>query len=126
MKRPSLLLLLLMAGALSACTWIPAMPWQQPAAGTSGPAMRRPAPPPTASDGTPIARHEGTEIQKVEFRPGVSSASVERLAKAAGCEGGLGAGLVSEPGPVEIYRMACSDGRAFKARCELRQCKPMK
>jgi hypothetical protein len=126
MQRPSLLLLLPMAAALSACAWIPTMPWPRPAAATPAAAMRRPAPPPTASDGTPIVRHEGTEIQKVEFRPGVSSASVERLAKAAGCEGGLGAGLVSEPGPVEIYRMACGDGRAFKARCELRQCKPMK
>lgn len=123
MKR---LALLLMAGTLSACAWMPAMPWQEQAAESRAPLARKAAAPAMASDGTPIVRHEGTEIQKVEFRPGVSSATVERLAKAAGCEGGPGAGLVSEPGPVEVYRMACSNGRTFLARCELRQCKPMK
>jgi hypothetical protein len=25
-----------------------------------------------------------------------------------------------------VYRMACEDGRVFLARCELRQCKPMR
>ncbi len=78
------------------------------------------------SDGRPVARHAGTAIEKVGFRPGVSSATVERLAKGAGCTGGVGAGLVSEPGPVEVYRMTCDDGRVYLARCELRQCKPMK
>jgi hypothetical protein len=45
------------------------------------------------------------------------------MAKQSGCTGGPGAGLVSEPGPVEMYRMACGDGRVFLARCELRQCR---
>ncbi|UGQ45161.1 hypothetical protein [Massilia endophytica] len=115
------LALLAMAVALSACAW---RPWPQ-AAAEAPPVARRPAPPPTAADGTPLAQHEGTDIQKVEFKPGVSSATVERLAKQAGCEGGLGAGLMTAPGPVEVYRMACSDGRVFLARCELRQCRPM-
>jgi hypothetical protein len=66
------------------------------------------------------------EVQKMELRAGVSSATVERLAKAAGCNGTLGAGLVTERGPIEIYRMQCENGKPFMARCELRQCKPMR
>lgn len=68
---------------------------------------------------------DGVPVQKVAFRPGVSSATVERLAFAQECRGGQGAGLVTEPGPVEIYRMACSNGKVFMARCELRQCAAM-
>ena len=68
---------------------------------------------------------DGVPVEKVEFRPGVSSATVERLANAEECRGGRGAGLVTERGPVEIYRMSCSNGKVFMARCELRQCKPM-
>ncbi|AVR98079.1 hypothetical protein [Pseudoduganella armeniaca] len=69
--------------------------------------------------------HDGTPIETVPFRSGVSSATVERLARQAGCTGKQGAGLVSEPGPVEVYRLRCDDGRTFLARCELRQCVPM-
>jgi hypothetical protein len=65
-------------------------------------------------------------IRKVEFRPGVSSATVERLGKQAGCSGGAGAGLITEKGPVEVYRMQCENGTSFLAKCELRQCKPMR
>ncbi|HEY8606272.1 MAG TPA: hypothetical protein VIM12_04055 [Noviherbaspirillum sp.] len=65
-------------------------------------------------------------IEKVAFRAGASSATVEKLAKGAGCSGGQGAGLVTEKGPVEVYRMHCDDGRVFLARCELRQCRPMR
>ena len=68
---------------------------------------------------------EGVEIERVPFRTGVSSATVERLAKSASCSGGMGAGLITAPGPVEVYRMACDNGKVFLARCELRQCKPM-
>ena len=68
---------------------------------------------------------DGVPVEKVEFRPGISSATVERLANAEECRGGRGAGLVTERGPVEIYRMSCSNGKVFMARCELRQCKPM-
>lgn len=64
-------------------------------------------------------------LQKVAFRPGVSSTSVERLAKRANCTGGTGAGLITEKGPVEVYRMQCENGRIFMAQCELRQCRPM-
>ena len=88
-------------------------------------AARKPAPRTTAADGTPLARMDGVEIEKVAFRAGVSSATVEVMAKQRGCKGGWGAGLVSEPGPVEIYRMTCESGKVFMARCELKQCKAM-
>jgi hypothetical protein len=65
------------------------------------------------------------EVEKVAFRSGVSSASVERLAKQHDCTGSAGAGLLTVKGPVEVYRMQCDNGRVFMARCELRQCRPM-
>ena len=65
-------------------------------------------------------------VQKVPFRTGVSSVSVERLAKRSGCIGSAGAGLVTEEGPVEVYRMQCDNGATFLAQCELRQCRPMR
>jgi hypothetical protein len=77
-------------------------------------------------DGQPIQMVDGVPIERVEFRSGVSSATVERLAKEANCTGGIGAGLVSEPGPVEMYRMVCGNGQVFLARCEMRQCAPVK
>ena len=67
----------------------------------------------------------GTPIERVPFRIGVSSATVEKMAKAQGCTGGQGAGLMTEAGPVEVYRMRCEDGKVFQARCELRQCVKM-
>ena len=64
-------------------------------------------------------------VETIPFRTGVSSATVEKMAKQQGCTGGLGAGLITQPGPVEVYRMRCEDGKVFMARCELRQCKQM-
>jgi hypothetical protein len=55
----------------------------------------------------------------------VSSVTVEKLGKQQQCTSNQGAGLVTEPGPIEVYRMVCSSGRVFMARCELRQCKAM-
>jgi len=52
-------------------------------------------------------------------------ATVEKMAKQQGCTGGQGAALITQPGPVEVYRMRCEDGRVFMARCELRQCRQM-
>lgn len=80
-------------------------------------AVPAPAPGLRAADGAPI--------EKVPFHTGVSSATVERMARDQACVGGLGAGLVTPPGPVEVYRMQCDDGKIFMARCELRQCKRM-
>lgn len=65
-------------------------------------------------------------VQKVEFKSGVSSATVERLARQFGCTGSTGAGLVTDKGPVEVYRMQCDNGSNFLARCELRQCRPLR
>ncbi|MEC4722157.1 hypothetical protein RY831_23605 [Noviherbaspirillum sp. CPCC 100848] len=65
-------------------------------------------------------------VEKVEFKSGISSATVERLAREHGCVGSGGAGLMTEKGPVEVYRMQCENGKAFLARCELRQCRPMR
>ncbi len=67
----------------------------------------------------------GTPIERIPFRPGVSSVTVERLGKQQNCQSNEGAGLVTEPGPIEVYRMVCSNGKVFMARCELRQCKAM-
>jgi len=67
----------------------------------------------------------GAPIEKIPFRIGVSSATVERMARQQGCVGGNGAGLITEPGPAEVYRMQCENGKIFMARCELRQCKQM-
>lgn len=65
-------------------------------------------------------------IETVEFQAGVSSITVERLAKKYGCEGGAGAGRIAGKGPLEMYRMSCDNGRAFLAKCELRQCQPLR
>jgi hypothetical protein len=67
----------------------------------------------------------GAPIERIPFVPGVSSATVERLAMVQACTGGVGAGLVTPPGPLEVYRMYCENGKTFMARCELRQCKAM-
>ena len=125
MKRLSVLLLSA-AVLLSACSWLPSRQRDEQARADAALAeARKPAPRTTAADGTAIVTSDGVEIEKVEFRPGVSSATVENLAKQADCHGGLGAGLLSLPGPVEIYRMACDGGKVFVAKCELRQCRAM-
>jgi len=113
MKR--LFLLLLAAGVLSACA-------------TKKQVAQAPVKRKSVLEAEAEAKRamvDGVPVEKVEFRSGVSSASVERLANAEGCRGGRGAGLVTERGPVEIYRMTCSNGKVFMARCELRQCTPM-
>lgn len=119
MKRSLVLLLsalLLNACASYTCRRI------DPQADAAAAARQAPA---RAADGTARVLIDGVEIEKVPFRPGVSSATVEQLAKRQACTGGAGAGLLTPPGPVEVYRMACDNGKVFMARCELRQCKPM-
>jgi hypothetical protein len=68
---------------------------------------------------------EGVPIERVPFRAGVSSMTVEKMARGAQCTGGQGAGLVTDSGPVEVYKMQCDNGKVFMARCELRQCRQM-
>ena len=63
--------------------------------------------------------------QKVGFKLGQSSYTVEKMAKQRGCESTEGAGLITDGGPVEVYRLTCQDGSTYLARCELRQCMPM-
>jgi len=74
----------------------------------------------TVDDKVPVT------IEMLPFRPGVSSATVERLGKRFGCAGTQGAGLITDKGPVEVYRMKCENGTTFLAQCELRQCRPMR
>jgi hypothetical protein len=71
-----------------------------------------------------LAGANGVPIERVPYRVGVSSSTVEQLARQHACVG-QGAGLLTEPGPVEVYRLQCGDGKVFMARCELRQCRRM-
>ncbi|RSZ58810.1 hypothetical protein HF313_26410 [Massilia atriviolacea] len=71
----------------------------------------------------PALDAKGEPIAHVPFRPGISSVTVENMAKKRGCTGGVGAGLMTPPGPVEVYRMVCDNRTVYEARCELRQCK---
>lgn len=68
---------------------------------------------------------ETTVLQQLDFNPGVSSVTVERLAAQNQCASKQGAGLVGPKGPSEIYKVDCNDGRVFMVKCELRQCQPM-
>ncbi|QJE01024.1 hypothetical protein HH212_14115 [Massilia forsythiae] len=95
-------------------------------AGCSALHGRMPAPAaPLRSTPSGLADAGGAPIQKIPFRTGVSSATVETMARKQACSGGQGAGLITDPGPVEVYRMQCDDGKVFMARCELRQCRQM-
>jgi hypothetical protein len=92
--------------------------------------LRSPAPPapaaaPVAAKPAGLVDADGTPIQTLPFRLGVSSSTVEKMAKQQACTGGEGASLMAEPGPVEVYRMQCDNGKVFKARCEMRQCRQM-
>jgi hypothetical protein len=73
----------------------------------------------------PLYDANGNVIERIPFRAGVSSVTVENMAKAEGCVGGQGAGLVTPQGPLEMYRMICSSNRVYMARCEFRQCRPV-
>ena len=103
--------------------WLPAAFKPQPAVEPEPNAKTRTATPGelTVNDG-----NGEVVIQTVDFRSGTSSATVERLAKRFGCTGSTGAGLITEKGPVEVYRMKCDNGTIFMAQCELRQCRPMR
>lgn len=118
MKRIALLLLS-SALVLGGCSYLRPAPPPQPVAKKTTTAL--------GADGQPLVMVEGVPIEKVQFRPGVSSMTVEKMGRELqDCKGGLGAGLVSEPGPVEVYRMACDNGSVFLAKCELRQCAPLR
>ncbi|THC44469.1 hypothetical protein [Massilia sp. Mn16-1_5] len=105
------LLALVVASLLGGCSMFRA---QAPAA----PVAPKPAP------AAGLVDANGVPIERVPYRIGVSSVTVEQLARQHACVG-QGAGLITEPGPVEVYRLQCSDGKVFMARCELRQCRKM-
>jgi hypothetical protein len=111
MKR--VLVLMPLAALLGGCAWFhkPAPPAPAPIA-----APARPAGPVDAN---------GTPIEKLPFRLGISSNTVEKLGRQQACTSRQGAALVTEAGPVEVYRMQCDNGKVFMARCEMRQCRPM-
>ena len=116
MKHALALVAVSTAVLLSGCSLL----WSEiPAAPVAPVVFAKPAAPALTDPG-------GAPIERVPFRTGVSSATVEKRAKAQGCRGGQGAGLMTAEGPVEVYRMRCEDGamrgRVFTAKCELRQC----
>lgn len=121
MKR---LMVLSVCVALGGCVCVPCLDLRRPATVVIAVAGDGALVPPVPAGDMRVA-FDGVEIERIPFRTGVSSAVVERLARDASCLGGMGAGLITPPGPVEVYRMACSNGKVFLARCELRQCKPM-
>lgn len=106
------LLALVAVAALGGC----AMFKSKPAEPVAAEAPQRPA---GAADA------DGVQIERIPYRVGVSSSTVEQLARQYACASTQGAGLVTEEGPVEVYRMQCADGKVFMARCELRQCRKM-
>ena len=123
MMRFSLIAMLASSMCLTACSSFPSisLPWttQQPAAEAAPVKTKKTD---TSGDRVTVQDEEGTvEVQKVEFRPGVSSATVERLARRFGCTGSTGAGLVTDKGPVVVSRLKCDNGTTFMAQCELRQ-----
>ena len=103
---------LLIVATLGGCAM-----FAEPPAAARIAAVARPAPPQLLDAG-------GAPIERVPYRVGVSSVTVEQLARRHACSG-QGAALVTEPGPIEVYRLQCADGRMFMARCELRQCRKL-
>ena len=77
----------------------------------------------TSAAAMPIPRTDSLgKIEKIPFELGVSSNTIERMAKQNSCQSQKGAGIIFKKGPIEVYRVSCEDGRELMARCELRQC----
>lgn len=130
MKRLPLIAVLSASVFMTACSLFPAKATSSTEAVVEAQAMatsKKPRNGDAPADNVTVQDESGSVVvQKVAFRPGVSSATVERLAKRYGCDGRTGAGLITERGPVEVYRMQCENGKNFIAQCELRQCRPMR
>jgi len=92
------------------------VPAASPASATSAPAKA------TNTIEAPAVAKQSTPNRSA-FRQGVSSYTVEQLARGSGCAGHNGAELISEPGTVETYKVVCDDGGHLEALCEYRQCK---
>lgn len=63
-----------------------------------------------------------SDTGEADFKLGESSNTVEKMGKQDGCQSSRGAGLVTDAGPIEVYRMVCQGGAAYMAKCEFRQC----
>jgi hypothetical protein len=127
MKRLPLIAVLTVSAFAAGCSLLPMAAKNDAAAETQAAAVKPARQGDGPQDRITIEDEAGSvTVQKVPFRSGISSASVERLAKHHGCAGRTGAGLVTEKGPVEVYRMQCENGTTFLAQCELRQCRPMR
>jgi hypothetical protein len=72
-----------------------------------------------ASDG---AGSKSVREKTADQKMGKHSYAVEKMAGAAGCNGGSGAYLTTESGPIEDYRIDCEDGATYLARCEYGTC----
>ena len=72
-----------------------------------------------------LADNANPVVQKIEFKTGISSVTVEKLAIQSQCTSRQGAAQITPKAPVEVYRVNCDDGRVFMAKCELRQCQTM-
>jgi hypothetical protein len=81
--------------------------------------------PPAPAPAPAAAPAPQTVMELIPFQIGVSTYTVEKMAKEQSCTGGLGAGLISAKGPVEVYRMRCDNGKVFLAKCTLHQCEAM-
>ena len=118
MKR--LFLVLLSVSVLSGCETYRSLRGERVQSAPAAPVarMEQPAAP-------EMVDANGATIERVPFRAGVSTVTVENMAKKEGCWGLQGAGLMTPPGPVEVYRLVCDNGAVYMAKCELRQCKRM-
>lgn len=73
-----------------------------------------------------ITRAPAPQPQSAQARFGKYSFVVEKMAKANGCQGGTGAYLTTDAGPIEAYRVACDAGVVYEARCEYGVCNQRK
>ncbi|HJV85542.1 MAG TPA: hypothetical protein VJ698_08685 [Noviherbaspirillum sp.] len=131
MKRLHLIAALTVSALMSACSIVPkslggTATYFEPET-TAAPHANVARSPDLPEERIQIQDADGSAVvQKVAFRSGVSSATVERLAKSYGCTGRTGAALLTAKGPVEVYRLQCDSGATFMAQCELRQCRRMR
>jgi|GEM_PF-1043790 len=73
----------------------------------------------------PQANAASVATAKPQMKLGRSSVVVEQMAKDQGCSTDFGAALITDEGPSEIYKVNCTDGKTFVAKCEMRQCTAM-
>jgi hypothetical protein len=90
----------------------------------------------TATDVSPVSPSKTAPVVQInpvvaprptarnsDLQSGISSFTVEKIAKQMSCQAEHGALLVSKiSASVEDYRMDCIDGRKLAAHCEYRQC----